>query len=96
VQRSKRNQGLGVRVSLPVPHYGRLWRFVLNNPLMNKIGLYLRESYNELVHNVTWPSFSTLQTNTILVLIGSVIFALLIMVMDFAWKNIVDIIYGAV
>ncbi len=61
---------------------------------MDKIGLYLRESYNELVHNVTWPSYSTLQTNTILVLIGSAIFALLILAMDFVWKNVVDFIYG--
>ena len=61
---------------------------------MDKIGLYLRESYNELVHNVTWPSYSTLQTNTILVLIGSAIFALLILAMDFVWKNLVEIIYG--
>ena len=61
---------------------------------MDKIGLYLRESYNELVHNVTWPSYSTLQTNTIMVLIGSAIFALLILMMDFVWKNVVEFIYG--
>ncbi len=61
---------------------------------MDKIGLYLRESYNELVHNVTWPSYSTLQTNTILVLIGSAIFAFTIMAMDFVWKNLVDFIYN--
>ncbi|TXF90149.1 preprotein translocase subunit SecE [Neolewinella aurantiaca] len=60
---------------------------------MNKIGLYLRESYNELVHNVTWPSYSTLQTNTILVLIGSALFAFTIMAMDFVWKNLVEFIY---
>ena len=63
---------------------------------MDKVGIYLRESYNELVHNVTWPTYNTLQTNTILVLIGSAIFALLILAMDFVWKNIVDLIYGSV
>ena len=61
---------------------------------MDKLGLYLRESYNELVHNVTWPTYSTLQTNTILVLIGSVIFALLIFGMDAVWQFIVNAIYG--
>lgn len=61
---------------------------------MDKIGLYLRESYNELVHNVTWPSFNTLQTNTILVLVGSAIFALLVFGMDAAWQFVVDKIYG--
>ena len=61
---------------------------------MDKLGLYLRESYNELVHNVTWPPYSTLQTNTILVLTGSAIFALLILLIDFVWKNVVDFIYS--
>lgn len=61
---------------------------------MDKIALYMRESYNELVHNVTWPSYSTLQTNTILVLVGSAIFALLIFGMDVVWQFIVDNIYG--
>ncbi|MEM8585681.1 MAG: preprotein translocase subunit SecE [Bacteroidota bacterium] len=59
----------------------------------NKLLLYMRESYNELVHNVTWPSFSTLQTNTVLVLIGSIIFALLILAMDLVWKNVTDLLY---
>jgi preprotein translocase subunit SecE len=53
----------------------------------------MRESYNELVHNVSWPSYSTLQTNTILVLIGSVIFAFAILAMDAVWKNLVNFIY---
>ena len=61
---------------------------------MDKLGLYMRESYNELVHNVTWPSYSTLQTNTILVLVGSALFALLVFGMDVIWQTIVDFIYG--
>ncbi|OAV44443.1 preprotein translocase subunit SecE [Lewinella sp. 4G2] len=61
---------------------------------MDKIGLYMRESYNELVHQVTWPSYSTLQTNTILVLVGSAIFALLIFGMDVVWQFVVDNIYS--
>ncbi len=61
---------------------------------MDKVSLYLRESYNELVHNVTWPSYTTLQTNTILVLVGSVIFALLIFGMDAVWQYIVNFIYS--
>ncbi len=60
---------------------------------MDKIGLYLRESYNELVHNVTWPSYSTLQTNTILVLVGSAIFPFTIMAMDLVCHNFVQLIY---
>ena len=61
---------------------------------MDSVSLYLRESYNELVHNVSWPTYATLQTNTILVLVGSAIFALLIFGMDVVWQFIVDNIYG--
>ena len=65
-----------------------------NHQPMDKVSLYLRESYNELVHNVSWPTYSTLQTNTILVLAGSAVFALLIFGMDVVWQFIVDNIYG--
>jgi preprotein translocase subunit SecE len=61
---------------------------------MEKLKLYIRESYNELMYNVTWPSFSSLQSNTILVLVGSVIFALIILLMDAVWKTGIDFIYG--
>ena len=61
---------------------------------MEKLKLYVRESYNELMYNVTWPSFSSLQSNTVLVLIGSVIFALIILLMDLVWKTGTDFIYG--
>ncbi|RME94313.1 MAG: preprotein translocase subunit SecE [Bacteroidetes bacterium] len=61
---------------------------------MDKIQLYLRESYNELVHKVTWPSWGSLQSNTILVLVASIIFALFILVMDAVSKFGTDLIYG--
>ena len=70
------------------------WPVDLNYNPMDKLGLYLRESYNELVHNVTWPSYKTLQTNTILVLIGSAIFALTILAMDVVWKNLTTFVYS--
>jgi preprotein translocase subunit SecE len=61
---------------------------------MDKIKLYLKESYNELVHKVTWPSWGSLQSNTILVLVASIIFALFILVMDAISKFGTDTIYG--
>ncbi|MEL6140456.1 MAG: preprotein translocase subunit SecE [Bacteroidota bacterium] len=61
---------------------------------MERLRLYIKESYNELMYNVTWPSFSSLQKNTVLVLIGSVIFALVILGMDLVWKTGTDFIYG--
>jgi preprotein translocase subunit SecE len=75
-------------------HYQVCYSFYSKSLTMDKFGLYLRESYNELVHNVTWPSYSTLQTNTILVLAGSAIFSVILFFMDVVWKFITENIYG--
>jgi preprotein translocase subunit SecE len=57
-----------------------------------------------MVHNVTWPTWKELQSNTIIVVVASVIFALLIFVMDFVfgisgddkgfWKGALGFIYN--
>ncbi|GHT79923.1 protein translocase subunit SecE [Bacteroidia bacterium] len=54
---------------------------------------YFKEAYNELVHKVTWPSFSSLQSSATLVMIASLIFALVIFAMDFVFRNGVEIVY---
>jgi len=46
---------------------------------------YIEDSYNELVHKVTWPTWEQLQSSSIVVLVASVIFALLIFGMDFVF-----------
>lgn len=35
---------------------------------------YVKESYNELVHKVTWPTFAQLQNSTVVVMVASLIF----------------------
>jgi preprotein translocase subunit SecE len=44
---------------------------------------YIEESFSELVHKVTWPTWAQLQSSSIVVLVASLIFALLIFVMDY-------------
>ncbi len=61
---------------------------------MNKIALYFKESYKELITKVTWPSWSQLQSSAILVMIASLIFALVIFAMDISFKNIMTFIYN--
>ncbi len=62
---------------------------------MDSIKLYLKESYNELMNKVTWPSFSSLQQNTIAVIIGTLIFTAIIYVLGAAAKALlVDLIYN--
>jgi len=55
---------------------------------MNGIVLYVKESYNELVHKVTWPSWPSLLSSTRLVLVASVIIALIIFVMDLIFNGV--------
>ena len=61
---------------------------------MERLILYVKESYNELVHKVTWPSWSNLYSSTVVVLVSSLILALLIFVMDVISKGVLDVIYG--
>jgi preprotein translocase subunit SecE len=56
--------------------------------------LYIKESYNELVHKVTWPSFPELLSSTTVVLIAAAIIALVILVMDIVSKGLLDNIYN--
>lgn len=61
---------------------------------MEKIKLYIQESYNELMTKVTWPSWASLQETTILVIVGLAIFTILVFIMDAISKGLMnDIIY---
>ena len=60
---------------------------------MNKVSLYIKESYNELLHNVTWPDWTSLLHSTKIVLIASLLISLAIMVMDFMAEGLMSNIY---
>ena len=62
--------------------------------VMNDIVLYIKESYNELIHKVTWPTWPNLFSNTRLVIIASVILALVIFLMDVVSKGVLTRIYN--
>ena len=61
---------------------------------MQRLILSIKESYNELINKVSWPSWPELQSSTILVLIASLIIALLVFLMDTVSRQVVDLIYG--
>jgi preprotein translocase subunit SecE len=61
---------------------------------MKRIKLYLQESYKELVHKVTWPSWKELQGSAILVMVSSLIIALAVALIDLVFKNMMSWIYG--
>jgi len=49
---------------------------------MDNIKLYIKESINELVNNVTWPTWPELLSHTRIVIISSIIFALVTLALD--------------
>jgi len=58
-----------------------------------KIQLYFKEAYNELVHKVSWPTWSELQSSAIVVMVASLIIALIVFGMDIAFENLLKAIY---
>ena len=55
---------------------------------------YIKESYKELVEKVSWPTFAQLQSSTIVVMVASLIFALVVLVMDISFENLMRGIYS--
>ena len=60
---------------------------------MEKVKLYVLESYNELINKVTWPSMSSLQSTTIVVIVASLILSLLVFAMDIISNTVTTFIY---
>ncbi len=60
---------------------------------MKRIFNYLKESYNELVHKVTWPTWKELQSSALVVMVASLIFALIVFAMDISFQKILEGIY---
>ena len=59
-----------------------------------KIITYIQETWNELIHKVSWPTWSDLQNSAVVVMIGTVIISLIIFAMDVSFRNIMEMIYG--
>ncbi|WP_417601789.1 preprotein translocase subunit SecE [Owenweeksia hongkongensis] len=49
---------------------------------MSRVKTYFQESYEELVHKTSWPTWSELQKSAVLVAVASIIIALIIFAMD--------------
>ena len=54
----------------------------------------IKESYNELVHKVSWPTKSELANSTIIVMVASIIAALVIWVIDLCINEVMHLVYG--
>jgi len=62
---------------------------------MKKIINYIKDSYNELVHKVSWPSRSELTNSAVIVMIASIIMALVVWGVDSIFENLIKkVFYG--
>ena len=61
---------------------------------MEKLNEFIKASYDELMNKVTWSNANELRSNTIIVLVGSVVIAFLILLMDkVSMVALSDVIY---
>jgi len=58
-----------------------------------KVVNYIKESYNELVQKVSWPTRTELVNSTVVVLIASIIIALIVWLMDVSFESIMTFVY---
>ncbi len=74
---------------------------------MKKLINYCKESYNELVHKVAWPTWDELQNSAVVVSVAALVIAIIVFLMDFffgiqhisfgqfVWKGLLGFLYGA-
>ena len=61
---------------------------------MRKFVNYLKESYVELTKKTSWPNWEKLQSSALLVLVATLILAVVIFVIDFAFQHLMEFIYA--
>jgi len=55
---------------------------------------YFQESFTELVHKVTWPTWNELQNSAVLVMVATLIISLIVAGMDFIFSRLMEFIYS--
>ena len=61
---------------------------------MKRVIAYIKDSYNELVHKVSWPTKAELSNSAVVVMFASLIIAVLIGVVDFGFEAVMKFIYS--
>jgi preprotein translocase subunit SecE len=61
---------------------------------MSRIIEIWKETTDELVNKVSWPSWEELRSSTAIVIVASVIFALVLWVIDSALGGVMDLLYS--
>jgi preprotein translocase subunit SecE len=61
---------------------------------MNKFTTFLRESYEELTEQVSWPKWDQLQQSTMIVLGATLFITAIVAIMDFIASGSMKFIYS--
>jgi preprotein translocase subunit SecE len=59
-----------------------------------RIGAYIKDSFDELLHKVTWPTWDELQNSAVVVAIASLIIALIVYIMDTVFSELMQLFYS--
>ena len=59
-----------------------------------KLFKVIKESYDELVYKVSWPTQKQLVNSAVLVLIASIILAVFIWIVDKIFNSLMELIYS--
>ena len=62
---------------------------------MAKLNNYFRDTIEEMRYNVTWPSTTELQKSAGLVLLGSLVFAAVVGLMDVSFNSALQAFYNS-
>ena len=62
--------------------------------MFKNIATYCKESYDELVHKVTWPTVKELTNSAVMVLTASIIIALIVFFMDSIFEQLMKLVYS--
>ena len=77
----------GVRVSRPVQSLRKM-------KLFKKLFTDIEESYNELVHKVSWPTRSQLVNSSVIVMVASIVLSLIIFAVDLVIDELMHGVYS--
>ena len=58
-----------------------------------KITSYIKDSFDELLHKVSWPTWEELQNSSVVVAVASLIIALIIFLMDSVFSRLMELFY---
>ena len=58
-----------------------------------KIVNYIKDSYNELVYKVSWPTRAELSNSAVVVLFASIVIALVVFAVDFVFERAMSFVY---